>query len=299
MVLLGLKQVFKKTNDMKPIIKILLIAFAIIFPKLSYGQDYHPMLGDSNKWYVLHTFEGSYIEHFETKGDTSIRGNNYKILFREDNYKNPLVFYREDSINKKVYQIVDTTEIVYLDFSLNENDSIYSEYTTCWYYVDSIRMTNILSGNRKIFYLESLNKGEKLFPVWIEGVGTIGNPLYAYYTPDEWERGQLNCFFKNNIKEYQSERFLDKGGCDITKINNLISNNDIDLWPNPANTQIQIKSALNKLNRLLVFDIYGKKLMVVDDPEIVNIRNLSSGIYFLKLETNSKSIIKKLIINKN
>jgi hypothetical protein len=292
---------------MKTKIIYLLIAFAIVYTCLIHGQDYHPMLGDSNKWYVVKTFEGSYTDLYETKGDTLIEGKNYKLIlfyhgavqyFKPDS----LGFLREDLINRKLWRRWDTTEVIYLDFSLKKNDSIfiksYSKYSTGWYYVDSVGIINILAGNRKIIFLSRDTLGSAEKPVWIESVGSIGHPLYPEITPSEFNIGALSCFYKNEDKVYQSIRSQEYNECIFTKIVDLSKDLEITISPNPAKGIIQIKYPNIIQYKISVFDVYGKQLLILDKPTNIELNNFQPGIYLLVFKSASQSIFKKLIVNK-
>lgn len=67
--------------------------------------------------------------------------------------------------------------------------------------------------------------------------------------------------------------------------------------PNPANSKLQI-SASAKISKLKLFDLLGKELLsqtISDYKKEIDIRFLSSGIYFLRLQTKQGSVVKKFI----
>ncbi|WP_425076010.1 T9SS type A sorting domain-containing protein [Psychroserpens sp. S379A] len=78
----------------------------------------------------------------------------------------------------------------------------------------------------------------------------------------------------------------------------IVSN--FSLFPNPANDVLNIK--LNNISNanLRVYDIQGK--LVIERPISneqnleLNVSNLQSGLYFVKLNTSTKEMVKKLII---
>ncbi|WP_425076011.1 T9SS type A sorting domain-containing protein [Psychroserpens sp. S379A] len=77
--------------------------------------------------------------------------------------------------------------------------------------------------------------------------------------------------------------------------------NGFDMHPNPANDVLNIK--LNNISNanLRVYDIQGK--LVIERPISneqnlsLNVSNLQSGLYFVKLNTSTKEMVKKLIID--
>ncbi len=82
----------------------------------------------------------------------------------------------------------------------------------------------------------------------------------------------------------------------ITGINNtekIIS--EITIYPNPTSNQLIIDSE-QKINEISIIDITGKTLKVYTTSlNSINVSDLPSGIYFIKLITNENTITKKLI----
>lgn len=72
----------------------------------------------------------------------------------------------------------------------------------------------------------------------------------------------------------------------------------INLFPIPASSVINIKSKKYKIEKCYVYDIYGN---IVDEVKVnnenftVNVEELHTGIYFLKIQTDKDVIIKKFI----
>lgn len=86
-----------------------------------------------------------------------------------------------------------------------------------------------------------------------------------------------------------------------TGITDVPQQNDFSLFPNPAKSIITIASTINgtvKINYEIV-DVLGKTLMASDyagsDKFSVNISDLNSGIYFLRLQVNNSVVVKKFV----
>ncbi|MDG1714842.1 alpha-amylase family glycosyl hydrolase [Lacinutrix sp.] len=83
-----------------------------------------------------------------------------------------------------------------------------------------------------------------------------------------------------------------------------LSNSEFDivdafkLYPNPALNSFKINKAVNKIS---IYDISGKQILSfkgdLQPNTDFNVSKLSNGIYVVKLEAGTNSIIKKLIIN--
>lgn len=90
---------------------------------------------------------------------------------------------------------------------------------------------------------------------------------------------------------------------DHIKINieNTLSTKEINvkdvklkIYPNPSTDFITIDSR-NKIKNVEIYDIAGKKIQVKSDGNRVDIRNLSSGIYLLNVETEVQNFTEKFI----
>ena len=83
------------------------------------------------------------------------------------------------------------------------------------------------------------------------------------------------------------------GTDDIAKIEKL------NVFPNPVRTQLNVESA-QLIDSYRLFDNSGRKVLskeVSDKNFNINVANLNSGLYFLKLFSNQEIITKKIVIN--
>jgi len=73
---------------------------------------------------------------------------------------------------------------------------------------------------------------------------------------------------------------------------------EINIYPNPTTGQLKIENGELKINNVEVFDVYGRKivncqLLIVNS---INISHLTSGIYFVKISTDSgQSVVRKIL----
>jgi len=79
------------------------------------------------------------------------------------------------------------------------------------------------------------------------------------------------------------------------------TNNNITIFPNPANENIHIKSDFNSISQIIISDIYGKKAIVKEGNYYsvsIETRSLNKGIYLvLLLLENGEMISQKIIID--
>lgn len=86
-------------------------------------------------------------------------------------------------------------------------------------------------------------------------------------------------------------------------LTDLSLENGITMYPNPAQNNVTIKNSNNvKLDQLAIYDICGRLINTIDlrdmqQEKIINVSNLTSGIYMLHLQSNGASTTKRLIKN--
>ena len=84
-----------------------------------------------------------------------------------------------------------------------------------------------------------------------------------------------------------------------TGINNeVVSSSDVRIYPDPTSTQLTIDTQL-KIDNLTVTDITGKNnsIELALNLMVIDVSNLSDGIYFIKIEGEGKTFVQKFIKN--
>ena len=84
-----------------------------------------------------------------------------------------------------------------------------------------------------------------------------------------------------------------------------IQNEDVvQIFPNPTTGQLRIESnkGINPLVSVEVFDVMGKKvssnhLIPTSSNHLINISHLANGIYFLKIQTETGEVTRKVVKN--
>lgn len=94
-----------------------------------------------------------------------------------------------------------------------------------------------------------------------------------------------------------SEGFINPGinGSILSTENNLISNNQIKIYPNPAKFFININSEIN-INKIDFLNILGKRIFTSKKTNQIDISKFPAGIYILKIFADKKTLTKKIII---
>jgi photosystem II stability/assembly factor-like uncharacterized protein len=71
----------------------------------------------------------------------------------------------------------------------------------------------------------------------------------------------------------------------------------LEVFPNPANTSISLKTSVSKIDQLQIIDASGKTVL---NPETnltnsIDISSLASGLYFVKIVANDKTELKRFV----
>lgn len=134
-----------------------------------------------------------------------------------------------------------------------------------------------------------------------EGVATvIESANFAYYN------GKTNYpNFPSQIEPYNSPDTISwyraisvvvKGDAQILSIGNNILMENIDVYPNPASNEVNIKLNNNiSLKSVTLYNILGEKVKVSQNNQI-NVEDLNNGIYIINISTSKGKIVKKLIV---
>lgn len=83
--------------------------------------------------------------------------------------------------------------------------------------------------------------------------------------------------------------------CSTASIEDNEISKSLSVYPNPVNNHLQLKlSTALEFKKAAIYNYYGQ-LVLQSKRTIINVSNLSSGIYFLEIETNKGKGIKKFI----
>lgn len=75
------------------------------------------------------------------------------------------------------------------------------------------------------------------------------------------------------------------------------NNSSLILYPNPTENQLFIETE-HEIEEIVIFDVYGRKCQQVNETtsqQVVDVADLKTGIYFVKVVTDNNEIIKRFI----
>jgi hypothetical protein len=144
--------------------------------------------------------------------------------------------------------------------------------------ISSLNMKN--GQNTKIEYFHS-SGNENLTCITVDDVD---------YSASTWASAPIN---QGNFSVDSTQSFNLDCTLNIAKFNQI----DFDLHPNPSNNTINIKSAA-AVSAVSIYNVFGKEVLKAKNTNNkINISNLSSGVYIVKVYSENKTGIKKLIKN--
>ena len=274
---------------------------ALLIPILFFAQDYQPMLVEGNYWDVGYYDHDSPCPVYpETRyvlgNDIDVNGVIYKqievhtIIGTEDgmcytapfNVESSYVisdkYIREDIAEKKVYIWADNLngnyqEYLLYDFNLEVGDTFnpYSEEGT-WTVTD----------------IDYTNDGAKIYEFggvysFTEGIGGNAGIISKFISQFEYY-DELVCNGNYNA--------VNTCTAVASTNNNFIDN--INIYPNPIKNTINIDSILEF--EFLIYSLDGKEIKKGNTQNTIDVNNIKSGIYLLKLISYDKQTTKKIIV---
>jgi hypothetical protein len=111
--------------------------------------------------------------------------------------------------------------------------------------------------------------------------GTLNASLWQGGRRDLWQNSTVTVNWSGSvdINEYQS--------------------NNLHIYPNPTTGDLFISSNI-KINNISVYNIIGKE--VISDAKtnnnLLDISQLSNGVYFIKISVNNTTVTKKIVLSK-
>jgi len=280
------------------------------------NNDYYPLVQEGKMWITSYP-DMSLMKETDQRycmfyGDTTIDGKVYKKIYTTNSTipifpKNWKIggFMREDE-DKKVWQRfvsanVNEEGLIY-DFSLQIGDSFNmwpftfsSQFPPLWVTVTNITYETMLDGEtRKVIWFTDNYFGN----FWIEGIGNE-RKLFREHSPPG-DEVILKCYYENNLLIYNNYKYDFLKPCKYPSMGiETYRNNNINIYPNPVNNTLNIENANNfYVNSIHLANIQGQIIKQFESNSTkLDVSDIPSGFYFIKLSTSSGNIIQKIVIN--
>jgi hypothetical protein len=76
-----------------------------------------------------------------------------------------------------------------------------------------------------------------------------------------------------------------------------VAENDFVIYPNPVNDRLYIETE-TEVKEVVVYDIFGRQQelsAISGQQSVINVANLNSGIYFVKVVTENGEVVKRFV----
>lgn len=311
---------------------LFILLLPMLFAQGVKGQ-YMPLVDTTNQWNLLVTFYPchppgimkSTLKLSVSSSDTAINSTVYKKVLTSSGfyYSTDSIFgyIREDALTKRVYFLSndffnpDTERLLY-DFSINTGDTVeVFSYLFCQNVANTFVVTStdsiMLLNNekRKVWNLTSLdplNFPNHIYPTdkWVEGIGSINGLVFSGCYDDPTTNSfisELLCFYTNDYHLYIHQQY-DTCFYEYSSNINEVFREDLLIYPNPAQEVLNIvlNDFYHKNNTIEILDAYGKIIyenMCSDNQCVIDISHIVAGVYFVRIRSNQKNLIRKFIKN--
>lgn len=291
--------------------KISVTLILLLLSTFIISQNYFPLIENNKKWDVLNVLESggwppfdttSLTERFWTNGDSIIDSEIYKKVYSTTE-EYPVnwelnCFMREDS-DKKIWLRRFNEDLDYLmyDFTIESGDSILVGYfETVYIYVDSINTITINQEERKKYWF-SCKARPYYHETWIEGIGSDKGICWSGSAAIIGGWFRLLCMSENQEIIYTNPNY--ESCYIITEIND----NDkpvIQIYPNPVKDKLIIENIKNiEIESISLINLNGQIVKQFNSLGTqLDISDISSGLFFLKITYKNGELIEKIMIEK-
>jgi subtilisin-like proprotein convertase family protein len=201
----------------------------------------------------------------------------------------------------------DGTPYSDVEFQIEATGAVKSDYTTlpielryynaaCEGHEINLKWSTYSETNNDYFTIEkSSDLMEYTEIAKVDGAGNSNNILNYEYTDDEYSADVMYYRLKQTDFDGKFEYF---GPIAVTCNNK--NNDQINIYPNPANDFIVISNLPDKTIRIELTDIIGNSIIsetpVKDNFIELKPLYISKGIYFLKIESEGQTFIRKVLV---
>ena len=289
---------------------IQMLLFFVSNPLLAQDNTYASSTNVWTQTFLNESGVGGSIRYTLSEEEVEIDGYEYKKILYSLDESGPFEkeemngFIRQNGSKVYLYSSLDDTEILLYDFEHGLGDTLYGFSPYPYYVVSSVEVINIDGKEkRRITYdkhLEVIDIWESCFVV-LEDIGSLSGfipyeLLYVDWCPTDVGTS-TTCFSRNDTLIWSNP---DWDNCWNIRTSNfeLDENSKISISPNPNSGRFKINGIeeqvhiviRNENGRMLYNRAYGPQ-------DEVDIKNLSSGLYFIQIWNNKGLFTKKVLFH--
>lgn len=292
--------------------KKVFIIYLVLFSTVCFSQTYLELPDSNAKWINIHkTFTGNpwnvpiwQVQYCAFGEDTVLNAMNYfKIDTCNGGYKGAI---RNDNGKVFFFPKDSTQEFLLYDFTLNEGDTAKDVYIEVLAEIPELHDVYVAQGGvdsvmidgvyRKRIMIQSGN--EFGLPTWIEGIGNSQGLFWEPWANLSAYALELYCMSANNLTIYPDAGF---GACESTiGIHDEYDKElEIQIFPNPTNSDINIKTDLSILD-LYIIDSKGVRIFAsenLSNNPAIKFDTFQKDIYLIVIHTKNQTYTRKIIKN--
>lgn len=192
---------------------------------------------------------------------------------------------------RKTISISNVSSIINIDIGAIRDDGLIVYLNGLEVWRDNMPTGNVSYNTEASSYIKGTSEttwiNQSIFNNLVEGNNIIAVELHIKKPKGKNKIPDMSFDFTMTINSSEN----------IKSLNNNLKVSNIRLYPVPADNTIRIilkEEGLNNLN-VQIYDMYGF-LVKTTTSKTVDVRNLKSGIYFVVLTTNEKTLRKTIII---
>lgn len=172
------------------------------------------------------------------------------------------------------------------DRSTNPNGGIFANQGSPWDWWNPQILEQEVAGYNSF-------TGSNIDWTLIHGSGLLSNPDMSYTKAMK---------YIDSIQGYINPRMMrvmQIGNWEALSVNENVSNNKLNVYPNPANGNVNITLGNVSMNNIQIFDISGKLVKSVNNAGNIfsfNTSELNNGLYLVRVQTENSVEISRLIV---
>lgn len=283
-----------KRNIIKFILAPLIFLINLFLFQNMSAQNYQPVLKtDSTSWTIAHQeLFGIVLDVFYTN---TFQDSTFSHVYSNDLYYPYKGKLRENAVEGKLWftQADSNVEYLIMDMSLQIGDT-FEIKPGLWSQVDSIYYLD----EKKVIQFDLFSSRWNEPIRFIEGAGPNNNFSVTY----DFDWFYMTCKYDHDILDYvnQNSLFI---GCmpDPTGVKEKSDlKNEITFYPNPCSGTLNINISNFNMTKISIIDLYGRVLNQIylqNASSLINLNDLTNGVYFIKAEVGNSVSTKTLIIN--
>ena len=305
---------------MKKIFMLMIVAGTLLFPVFTKAQSANPYLDSTSTWYELFGGTTGIINYkdlntYFIEGDTIISSTRYYKLYWNqidstwDSFTDSLqsvniynhVYQgglREDSLKRFYFCYQSqTSESLLFDFNLSVGDSLPNMVADYGCNMPPYTVTSI-----DTVYLGTQTLRKYHFPPGLfnkslyEGIGSSGGLIWFGSLCQAFEVGGCLIAYKKGL-----DSLYINCGLGTTGIAEATKKEVVNIFPNPASGYFTITfPGPIKKGSVEIYNIFGEKVyadkIYSSSQKQINLKNISSGIYFVSVMDNGTGYCRKLIV---